>query len=207
MTATLLVFLKHPTPFKVKTRLATVIGAQAAASLYTQWITQVLEQLQPLRPSIRLVACYAGGEARDFAPWHKLIEDWWEQAPGDLGKRLTAAFTLAHQAGGPVLAIGTDCLEIEEGLVKEAMSALVDHDAVFGPAIDGGYYLVGTGRPLLGFFEGIRWSTSHTLADSLACCHRHGWTTSLLPTRQDIDTWEDWQAYGQRVSSKDQHRC
>ena len=207
MTATLLVFLKHPTPGKVKTRLAAVIGAQAAAALYSQWITQVLEQLQSLRPLVRLVACYTGGEATAYAPWHRLVDDWWEQAPGDLSIRLATAFTLAHQVGRPVLAIGTDCLEIEEGLVKDALSALEGHDAVFGPAIDGGYYLVGTSRPLLGFFDGIRWSTSHTLADSLACCHRHGWTTRLLPPCQDIDTWADWQAYCQRAGSKDHRRC
>jgi hypothetical protein len=207
MTATLLVFLKHPTPGKVKTRLAAVLGEQAAADLYAGWIGMVLEQLQPRRNQVQLVSCYTGGVLADFRPWLPLADQWWPQGEGDLGERLAASFHRAHQDGKPVLAIGTDCLEIEPELVMEALTALKTHDAVFGPATDGGYYLVGSARQLVGFFTGIRWSAPQTLADSLAHCQSHNWKVHLLPPRQDIDTWADWQEYCRRCCPKGFPAC
>lgn len=202
MNATLLIFLKHPTPGRVKTRLAAVLGEQAAADFYAHWIGMVLRQLQPVRSHVRLAGCYTGGKATDFAHWHSLIDAWWPQSEGDLGARLTAGFRQAHkEAGSAVLAIGSDCLEIEADLVEEALTALKTYDVVFGPATDGGYYLVGTARLLKGIFEGIRWSTPQALGDSLARCQDQEWTVHLLPPRQDIDTWEDWQAYCRRCGA------
>jgi glycosyltransferase A (GT-A) superfamily protein (DUF2064 family) len=88
---------------------------------------------------------------------------------------------------------------MDAALVSEAFALLDHHDAVFGPAADGGYYLVGTARHLPGFFAGVRWSSAHTLHDHLTRCREHGWSAALLPLcLHDIDTWEDWQAYLQR---------
>ena len=74
----------------------------------------------------------------------------------------------------------------------------VSWTAVFGPATDGGYYLVGTARHLPGFFDGVRWSSPHTLSDHLTRCREWGWSTGLLPELADIDTGDDWQAYLER---------
>jgi len=192
---TLLVFLKYPTPGKVKTRLAAHIGDQRAADLYREWIGLVLAQVQPLRASVRVVGFFDGGTQKDFAAWDSLVEQWLPQPESNLGYRLRAGFEFAHSGGGPVAAIGTDCLEVDAALLQTAFDILKDKDAVFGPALDGGYYLVGTARPLVGFFDGIPWSSHTTLDAHLSSCRKHNWSFGLLPARSDIDTWEDWLAY------------
>jgi len=126
------------------------------------------------------------------------VDEWLPQPAGDLGARLEAGFAAAHRRGGPVLAVGTDCLELDAGLIDEAFALLDGRDAVFGPAADGGYYLVGTARHLDGFFDGIRWSTPHALGDHRARCSERGWSVGLLREHGDIDTWDDWQAYHAR---------
>ncbi|MCS7270855.1 MAG: glycosyltransferase [Gemmataceae bacterium] len=81
----------------MKTRLASAIGPESAARLYRDWIGQVLHQVQPLRPRIRVVALYDGAPLDAFAPWRALAEQWHPQVAGDLGTRLMAAFeTLQH---------------------------------------------------------------------------------------------------------------
>ena len=189
---TLLVFLKYPVAGKVKTRLAQSIGAERAANLYRQWLGQVLASIQPLRGRMRIVACYDGAPQSSFTPWDSLADEWWPQPEGDLGGRLHVAFDKAHKSGEPVIAIGTDCLELDALAFQQALDLLTVKDVVFGPATDGGYYLVGTARPLPDFFRGIPWSSPETLAAHRALCRDRGWSVGLLPTRRDIDTWEDW---------------
>jgi rSAM/selenodomain-associated transferase 1 len=189
---TILVFLKYPAAGKVKTRLAASIGPVQAAALYREWIGLVFSLLQQVRDRVHIVACYDGAPYHAFAPWHSLADEWWAQSAGDLGGRLQDAFQRAHECGGPVAAIGTDCLELDAPALQEALNLLAQRDAVFGPATDGGYYLVGVARPLPGFFRGIPWSSPDTLAAHLALCHDRGWSLGLLPVRRDIDTWEDW---------------
>jgi rSAM/selenodomain-associated transferase 1 len=195
VTRTILTFLKFPEPGHVKTRLASTLGTVQAAELYRQWIGIVLAQLQPLRSSTRLVGCFDGAPREAFCDWHALADEWWPQSPGDLGARLAAVFERAFNLGGPVLALGTDCLEIEPDLLLHAFQELSHQDAVFGPTPDGGYYLVGLSLPRPGFFRSIRWSSPFTLDDQLRRCHENGWSVSLLPTRHDIDTEDDWHAY------------
>lgn len=199
---TLLVFLKYPHVGHVKTRLAASLGAEQAASLYREWIGVVLTRLQSLRGSIRIVAYYDGAPLPAFAVWHPLADQWWAQPEGDLGVRLAVGFEKAHNEAQPVIAIGTDCLELDSSLIRDAISRLVDADAVFGPAPDGGYYLVGTSSALPEFFEGIPWSTPETLTSHLALCKRIGWNVSLLPVRRDIDTVDDWLQYCSEQATK-----
>jgi rSAM/selenodomain-associated transferase 1 len=189
---TLLVFLKYPTPGKVKTRLAARVGDQRAAESYREWIGLVLHQAQPFREKGRIIGFYDGGSRDDFAPWQSLVDDWWEQPAGNLGERLRTGFEAALSRRDSVAAIGTDCLEVDALLLDAAFEVLIEKDAVFGPALDGGYYLVGTARDLPGFFSGIPWSSSKTMDAHLAHCQSNGWSVGLLPARRDIDTWEDW---------------
>ncbi len=198
-TGTVLVYLKYPEPGRVKTRLAAAIGFDAAAELYRGWIGQVLGRLQPLRGPVSIIGAIDGAGPEAFAAWGALVDGWWRQPTGDLGARLDAGFARAHGSGGPVLAVGTDCLEIEPDAIREAFALLRDLDAVFGPTGDGGYHLVGTARYLAGFFDGIRWSSPDTLRDHFLRCHESDWRVELLPVRDDIDTWEDWVAYCRRT--------
>jgi rSAM/selenodomain-associated transferase 1 len=193
---TVLVFVKYPEPGRVKTRLAGRTSPEHAARLYRQWIGSVLGRLQPLRTTTRLVGYFDGAPREAFGDWHRLADDWWPQPEGDLGDRLVAGFEVGFDGdGGPVIAVGTDCLELEAEGITEAFEALSARDVVFGPAADGGYYLVGTSRARPSLFHSVRWSSPFTLADHLSRCRQEGWSVALLPCRHDIDTWDDWQAY------------
>ena len=196
--ATLLVFLKYPEPGKVKTRLAAEVGRDRAALLYREWVGMVLRNVLPVREMVRVVGYFDGAAAAQFSEWDGYVDQWLEQPDGDLGVRLAVGFEWGHRHGRPVLAIGTDCLDVTAGHIATALELLADHDAVFGPTTDGGYYLVGTSRPVTGFFEQVRWSSSHTLADHLEHARRLGARTALLPQLSDIDTAADWRAYEAR---------
>ena len=197
-TARLLVFLKYPAAGRVKTRLAVDIGPDVAAALYREWIGVVLRAVQPLRPGVAVVGYFDGSAVEAFAEWHALVDVWLPQPVGDLGARLAVGFAWGHRQGGLVVAIGTDCPEIAAEHVAQAIAILNDADAVFGPATDGGYYLVGTRQEMPNFFDDVRWSSPHTLADHLNRCQTLGLSLGLLPELADIDTGADWRAYQQR---------
>jgi rSAM/selenodomain-associated transferase 1 len=199
LPGTVLVFVKYPALGRVKTRLAATVGAERAATLYRCWIGEVLGVLQPLRGQAQLICCFDGAPRESFGEWALLVDDWWPQPDGDLGERLAAGFQLALVGGGPVLAVGTDCLELDLFLIHQAFTVLADHDVVFGPTPDGGYYLVGMAGDKRGVFASARWSCPETLGDHLVCCRERGWSYGLLPARHDIDTWEDWLEYLDRV--------
>jgi rSAM/selenodomain-associated transferase 1 len=193
---TLLVFLKYPAPGRVKTRLAEVIGADEAARLYRQWISLVLDKLQPMRDDARLIGYFDGAPVEKFDEWRQLADEWWAQPESDLGSRLAAGFQKAFAAGTSCcLAVGTDCLELGPHDVRAAIEALGSHDAALGPAHDGGYYLVGTRSLLDDFFSGIRWSSPQTLQDQLHRCERSGWSVQLLRPCRDIDSYQDLLAH------------
>ncbi len=201
-TDTILVFTKMPTPGAVKTRIAATIGNEKACELYRDWIGRVFRQLQPLRPACRVAGYFTGGGKIAFAEWSALTDDWLPQPPGDLGARLARAFAAelfpADPAFGRRFVLGTDCLDVTPEIVNAARAALVTHDAVFGPAQDGGYYLIGLRAPAAaGFFDGVRWSSEHALADQLERCRALGLTFALLPTLRDLDTEADWLAWQQ----------
>ena len=199
ITRSVLIFLRWPEPGQAKTRLAAALGSAQAAALYRQWIGIIFGILQPLRGTTRLVGYFDGAPYDAFRDWHALADDWWPQPTGDLGKRLVAGFQRGFDLGGPVIALGTDCIEIETNLLLQAFRELSSHDVVFGPTADGGYYLIGlsVARPEL--FRSIRWSSPFTLDDHLHYCREERWSVSLLSMRHDIDTENDWHAYLQRT--------
>lgn len=112
------------------------------------------------------------------------------QVRGDLGRRMEAA--MRGHPPGPVVLVGTDVPDLGPGQVAEAFAALGTHDAVFGPAEDGGYWLVGLRfRPTApDVFSDIAWSTPHTLADTLAQLTKR-FSYHLLNPLSDIDDVED----------------
>jgi hypothetical protein len=142
---------------------------------------------------------YAPDDARrEIDSW--LRKGWKAKAQGggDLGVRLQAAFADAFAEGnGPVLILGSDCPWVTPKDLTDAIHALNagEADAVFGPATDGGYWLVGLNRLLPGLFDDIPWSTERVLAVSQMRATQQGMRIRLLRTLSDVDTSEDWEAY------------
>jgi rSAM/selenodomain-associated transferase 1 len=189
-----LVFIKEPVPGRVKTRLAAAIGASEAASLYEQWTTSILVGLQSLRESTTLIGYYAGDENAVRTRWERFADRWLPQPEGDLGERLTYAFTYPG-CNKPSIAVGTDCLDVDSQVVRNAFSALETSDAVLGPATDGGYYLIGLNREATNAFAGVEWSSPQTCLQQKTALQRAGLRVSELTPLSDIDTLDDWNAY------------
>ena len=107
------------------------------------------------------------------------------QGPGDLGDRLSRVVHALPP--GPIVILGADTPTVTREDVADAFAALGSHDAVFGPARDGGYWLIGLRRrPRQHLpFDAVRWSTEHALADTLAAMD--GRTVALLRLQEDVD--------------------
>ena len=123
------------------------------------------------------------GAARSYRP----------QASGGLGERLAVAVEQAFATGATsVICIGADCPALGAAHLRQAAQALASGaDIVFGPADDGGYYLVGLNRPEPAIFKNIPWSAENTLEASLQAADRLGLTAQLLQPLHDVDTIED----------------
>jgi hypothetical protein len=188
------VFLKAPRPGRVKTRLAKTLGAEAACAAYRHLVETLLHRLANLD---HVDLCHAPDEAeQEILPW---LRPGWRtttQGAGDLGERLDRAFRNAFASGSRrVLVIGSDCPEITTADLEAGWSALESHDVVLGPAVDGGYWLVGLRAPQPSMFDAMPWSTSAILPATLDRCAAAGLTVQLLRTLADVDTEEAWRAY------------
>jgi uncharacterized protein len=123
------------------------------------------------------------------------------QGTGDLGKRMQRL--LQANTPGPLVIIGTDIPAISASHIAAAFRLLGSRDAVFGPATDGGYWLVGLRRRprLLQPFQQVRWSGPHALKDTLG--NLSGQMIGFLPTLADVDSAEDYrrnaQHFGRRL--------
>lgn len=186
----LIVFVKEPRSGKAKTRLAAGIGTARAASFYRQSTDKLLSRLGGDRRwetslAVTPTSAVSGG-------WPGL---WPENLPriaqgeGDLGARMGRLFR--RMPSGPVVIIGSDAPQINVAHIVSAFDMLGGKDAVFGPAEDGGYWLIGLKRRRsLPDFDGVRWSTEHTLADTLAGLPG-GYESGFLETLRDVDEAED----------------
>ena len=126
------------------------------------------------------------------------------QSDGDLGDRMKQAFQLGFDQGcDRIVMTGTDCPAIDAGLIDRAFSILNQTDVVFGPAIDGGYYLIGLRKQVLELFSTIAWSTASVLKDSLAIVNDLNLSYELLEILPDIDRPEDLQYLNSDIWGRD----
>lgn len=108
------------------------------------------------------------------------------------------AFAFAeHFASGerPVIGIGADVPGISATVIDEAERLLEQTEVVFGPALDGGYYLIGLRAPCDELFQGIPWGSSRVLRATEERCETLGLTVALLDPLRDLDTREDLDAW------------
>jgi len=190
----LVVFAKAPRIGQVKTRLAADIGAVNAWAFARHTLNAVVRPLgndPRWRCWLAVTPDAAVFHRRQWPPTFGRIS----QGQGDLGRRM--AGVAESLPPGPVVIIGTDVPAIRPHHAALAFEALGRDDFVFGPAHDGGYWLVGLKRrPVFSdIFGGVRWSTEHALTDTVANL-QDGKTHSLLKTLDDIDdagAYDRWQ--------------
>lgn len=189
----------------VKTRLAATIGKEQACAAYKVLLRALTVQLAEMQNVVvEHSPPQAAAELEPFFPTH------WQFAPQmgiDLGERLGNAFEAAFRRDARKVAIiGSDCPYIMPRDLLETWQQLETADVVFGPATDGGYWLVALKRSAAGFFTGIPWGTERVLEQSTVRAQEMNLRVSLLRPLPDIDTAADWEEFCRRPLAT-QHRA
>ncbi|MBO6782307.1 MAG: TIGR04282 family arsenosugar biosynthesis glycosyltransferase [Alphaproteobacteria bacterium] len=199
LTRHLVLFARAPRRGAVKRRLAADIGAGAALAFYRNTLRDVVWRLgrDPRWTTWLMVTPDAAAKSPGLwppVPGVRLIG----QGGGDLGARM--AWPIRNFPPGPVVVVGSDIPDVTPEHVRDAFDALGRHDMVFGPASDGGYWLVGARRrPSVpkGLFSDVRWSTGHALGDTIAGLPK-SCAVARIATLDDIDTGADWRSWRAR---------
>jgi len=118
------------------------------------------------------------------------------QIEGDLGDKMATAFHTVFKKNEKVVIIGSDCASLTPEIVQNAFDKLDEYPFVIGPAMDGGYYLLGMNQFTPEVFRDIEWSTAAVFPTTVKRIEGIGKTYYLLPTLSDIDYEEDWLKYG-----------
>jgi uncharacterized protein len=190
----LIVFVKAPRAGSVKTRLAKALGNNEACDAYKQLVAAVLSNVSGIKHTELRFSPDDG--RNEIAPW--LREDWTAapQGDGDLGARLSRAFEEAFARGVErVVIIGSDCPEVKSADIRTAWRELKNFDVVVGPAIDGGYWLIGLRAPQPELFREIAWSSDQVLGQTLQHAKSIGLRIQLLRILSDVDTEADWRRF------------
>ncbi len=205
----LIIFTRYPEPGKAKTRLIPALGAIGAAAIHRQMTEHTLMQARMLlaSQSVTVDVQFAEGDCERMADWLGADLNYQVQASGDLGERMAHAFETAFAAGSTaVVIIGTDCPQLDVDLLAKAFGELRQHDLVLGPAVDGGYYLIGLRRPIPELFRGIAWSTADVLAQTLVIAHQRSLRVCHLPTLADVDYPADLEVWEQVNAQRQSNR-
>lgn len=180
--------VKEPRPGRVKTRLGRDIGMTTAAWWFRHQTRRLLRRLRDPRWDI-VLAVSPDREGLASRVWPADLARV-PQGRGDLGARMTRM--LGQMRKGPACLIGADIPGIQPHHIAEAFKSLGRHDAVFGPAPDGGFWLIGLQNPQRQpkeFFQNVRWSTENALKDSKATLPDY--KIAEIMTLRDVDTVDD----------------
>ena len=193
MKKLLIIFYRNPEFGKVKSRLASTIGEDRALAMYL-YMSAHTRRISSLVSVDRVVYYSAFIDREDSWPNDAFGKRL--QQGKDLGEKMKQAFKESFDSGyESVCIIGTDCLEINEEIIKTAFEELKRYDAVIGPAADGGYYLLGMNSFIPELFDNKQWSTSTVCQDTVDDFKRFGYSYQRLPVLHDIDTEADLPTY------------
>ena len=182
----LIVFVKNITLGKVKTRLAKTIGNQGAFEVYSELVKITEQATQNILSDKRIYFSDAVVETK----WKNETKD--VQQGSDLGERMKNAFIKGFSDGYErIVLIGSDLPDISSKHIKNGFNSLHKVEVTFGPAEDGGYYLIGLSKLKACIFENKPWSKSHLLEETLTELKQQNIDFKLLETLNDIDTFED----------------
>jgi rSAM/selenodomain-associated transferase 1 len=184
---TLIIFAKSPESVNVKTRLAGHLDENERLRLYTELLDGTVEKLRDIPGADTLISYAGAGEY-----FGKFGLRMFPQSGGDLGRKMHIAIDNVLGEGYlKVVLVGVDIPGLSAEIIAKAFDLLEECDAVFGPASDGGYYLVGLKAPIEEIFTSIEWSTETTLKQTLAKAESAGLKVSFTDTLSDVDGPED----------------
>lgn len=186
----LVIFARYPVAGKAKTRLIPAVGEIGAAKIHkilAQRTINTLYNASHLDDRAQCIISYTGGSLEQFQEWLAIDKLHYLQQPeGDLTDRLLACLDPA-----PVIFFGSDTPDLMESHVTDAMDAMKDHDVVIGPALDGGYYLIGMKRRYEMLIKDMPWSSDKVLPMTLERSKAMGLKVKMLEALSDCDMPED----------------
>jgi rSAM/selenodomain-associated transferase 1 len=182
------VFAKPPRVGEAKTRLAATLGAVTASRLARAFLEDTWRMVSAW-PSVTPVLATTDATAAEWPA--ALRPSLWLQGPGDLGARLERVLRRALRRHARAIAIGADTPGLPPSLVESAQHALDRSEAVLGPALDGGFYLIGLRRCPRGLLRGLPWSAADTFARTIERLRASGLDVAVLPPWFDVDEPRD----------------
>ena len=188
-----LLFAKAPRAGFMKTRLARDVGEERALAVYRTVGQGVVAAVAEYPLTVWYDPPDAEPEMRAWLGDHECRS----QLGDDLGRRMAHAFREHFARGeGSVIVIGADTPDISATTIAEAILILDRADVAIGPALDGGYYLMGINAHHEPLFESVPWGTRDVLQVTVRRCRDLDLTVGRLDVRRDIDTVEDLRALG-----------
>jgi uncharacterized protein len=183
----LIILVRNPVLGMVKTRLAATMGKEKALQVYTRLLAHTKNITQNL-PVTNFVFYADEINNKDlWAGYEKRL-----QHGTNLGERMANALREVFNEGYQnICIIGSDCYDLNEAILSSAFEKLHSHDVLIGPAADGGYYLIGMRFFFKNLFDGITWSSSSVLAETLKKVQQQNLSVHLLPVLNDVDEEKD----------------
>jgi hypothetical protein len=192
--AAIAIMAKQPLPGKTKTRLCPPLSIEQSVELSEALLRDTIA-LVDIIPGADLALAISPPQAQPY--FAQLVPDGRLLMPVSganigrcLHKTLEALLAMGYSKA---LALNADGPTLPPEYLQQAIESLDRYELVFGPAIDGGYYLVGLTRPQPVLFKGIAWSTRQVLGQSLQRAKQAGLRTALIPEWYDVDNFEDLQ--------------
>lgn len=196
----IIIFIKNPELGKVKTRLAATVGNERALQIYHILMEHTKSVTNDL--SVEKYLFYSTfvdeQDSWENEKYHKSVQYQGQ----DLGLKMVAAFTQIFQKNHrKALIIGSDCLELNQEIIKKGYEQLSHNEVVIGPANDGGYYLIGFNFQLIGeraekvlkgFFADKEWSHERVCQEAIEVCQQQHLSFFKLPTLTDVDEEKDY---------------
>jgi len=191
--ACIVICVRYPEGGTVKSRLAAACGAGFVGQLYGHFVADSLDTLEGTGIPF-IIAFDPPGKEEEMKRRFGKTHVYMPQEGTNLGERMYGAFHRTFARGyTSVILIGSDIPDLPGEFLAEARSSLDGHDAVMGPARDGGYYLIGFRRDTLTprVFDDIPWGTATVFADTMAAFTKAGYDVHLLPEWYDTDRADD----------------
>lgn len=196
-TAVVALFVRAPIPGRVKTRLASDLGAEGACSLYHAMVTDILDAIRTC--GLTMYLFYDGEDVHDLPKaWVTASDKMIAQKGDSIGEKMGAAFEYCFMENlRQVILMGSDIPGLNFNVLTDASQALKRYDAVIAPTLDGGYCLIALKqeryRPEL--FHNIPWSTDQVLRSTFKIIEECNLDACLMEKLQDIDTIDDLRDY------------
>lgn len=185
----LIIFYRNPEKGKVKTRLAATMGDDNALTIYIKLVehTKLITQNINIDKVIYYSTHINQQDSWNNNTYHKAV-----QSGDDLGEKMQYAFEKGFASGyESICIIGTDCYELTTEIIETAFKNIKTNNAVIGPALDGGYYLLGANKLYKEFFTNKMWSTESVSRSTIQDFIKLNLKYFELPTLRDVDYEDD----------------